>query len=34
MYFLKGNEPPDEPSALEALSLDGASSSYRDVFTH
>lgn len=33
MYFIRGNEPSEQPSALEALSKrDGAT--YRDVFTH
>lgn len=32
MYFVKGNEPLDTPSALEALSQGG--DNYRDVFGH
>lgn len=31
MYFLRGEEPPGEPSALEALSNEG-NAGYRDVF--
>lgn len=34
MYFQRGNEPADEPSPLEALSLGGGAGGYRDVFTH